>query len=180
MHSVTKTVLSGFERACHLLQEEGAFRRALIEALRNVPFEAFFWECVPISPATRHRELTWIVQDTRALAGVAPDMHSFHEYLPPGESVTSFWNLGGDALLIAPGPGNDPAARAHLASFLRGAPEDQAEELFALVGRETEGQLNASDAPLWVSTSGLGVYWLHVRLDRRPKYYTHAPYRQAP
>jgi hypothetical protein len=34
-----------------------------------------------------------------------------------------------------------------------------------------------SSAPLWLSTSGLGVAWLHVRLDERPKYYTHAPYR---
>ena len=24
---------------------------------------------------------------------------------------------------------------------------------------------------VWLSTSGLGVYWLHVRLDSRPKYY---------
>jgi hypothetical protein len=36
------------------------------------------------------------------------------------------------------------------------------------------------DAPLWISTSGLGVYWLHVRLDARPKYYTYAPFRQWP
>lgn len=33
------------------------------------------------------------------------------------------------------------------------------------------------DAPLWVSTSGLGVPWLHVRLDDAPKYYTHRPFR---
>ena len=32
---------------------------------------------------------------------------------------------------------------------------------------------------LWVSTSGLGVYWLHVRLDSYPKYYQHAPYKNA-
>lgn len=25
-----------------------------------------------------------------------------------------------------------------------------------------------------------GVYWLHLRLDTRPKYYTHAPFRAAP
>ncbi len=28
-----------------------------------------------------------------------------------------------------------------------------------------------------VSTNGLGVAWLHVRLDTRPKYYTFQPYR---
>ena len=30
--------------------------------------------------------------------------------------------------------------------------------------------------PVWLSTAGLGVGWLHVRLDDRPKYYRHAPY----
>ena len=30
---------------------------------------------------------------------------------------------------------------------------------------------------LWISTAGLGVTWVHVRIDSRPKYYTHAPYR---
>ena len=35
-------------------------------------------------------------------------------------------------------------------------------------------------ATVWVSTegSGAGVHWLCMRLDSRPKYYRHAPYRQ--
>ncbi len=33
---------------------------------------------------------------------------------------------------------------------------------------------------LWVSTAGLGVSWLLVRLDARPKDYRHAPYERAP
>jgi len=33
--------------------------------------------------------------------------------------------------------------------------------------------------PPWVSTAGMGVPWLHVRLDTRPKYYRHAPYRSV-
>jgi len=167
-------------RAFTLLEEEPALRRAVLDALRDLPFEAFFWECVPVSRATGREEMSWIVQNTRSLAGVAPDTHSFREELPPGEGVSCFRNLGGDALLVAPGPGDDPAARAHLASFVRGAPPAQVEALFATVGRETASHLSRSDAPVWVSTSGLGVYWLHVRLDRRPKYYTHAPYRRAP
>ncbi len=34
--------------------------------------------------------------------------------------------------------------------------------------------------PVWLSTAGAGVSWLHVRLDTRPKYYHHGPYRQPP
>jgi hypothetical protein len=38
-----------------------------------------------------------------------------------------------------------------------------------------EKRLSAS--PVWLSTSGLGVYWLHVRLDTHPKYYQYQPYK---
>jgi len=36
------------------------------------------------------------------------------------------------------------------------------------------------DAPVWLSTSGMGIAWLHLRLDSRPKYYTYRPYRVWP
>jgi hypothetical protein len=31
--------------------------------------------------------------------------------------------------------------------------------------------------PIWLSTAGDGIAWLHVRLDSRPKYYSYGPYR---
>jgi hypothetical protein len=33
--------------------------------------------------------------------------------------------------------------------------------------------------PVWLSTAGAGVSWLHVRLDDRPKYYGYRPYQEA-
>jgi len=38
-------------------------------------------------------------------------------------------------------------------------------------------ELSLSETPLWASTSGAGVAWLHIRFDTRPKYYIHLPYR---
>jgi len=40
-------------------------------------------------------------------------------------------------------------------------------------------QKQISDRPTWLSTAGLGVYWLHLRLDSRPKYYRYQPYKAA-
>ena len=84
-------------------------------------------------------------------------------------------NLGGDALLIAPSPVGPPEAYPHLAAFLRLAPEAQVRSLW----RHAAGALreNLGDDPRWLSTSGLGVAWLHLRLDRSPKYYQFEPYR---
>ena len=33
-----------------------------------------------------------------------------------------------------------------------------------------------SNKPLWLSTAGNGVHWLHVRISSKPKYYRYAPY----
>ena len=43
------------------------------------------------------------------------------------------------------------------------------------IGAALERQLGAQ--PIWLSTSGLGVFWLHISLDSWPKYFTHEPYR---
>ena len=32
------------------------------------------------------------------------------------------------------------------------------------------------DRPMWLSTCGTGVAWVHMRLDQRPKYYTYTPF----
>ncbi len=32
---------------------------------------------------------------------------------------------------------------------------------------------------IWMSTCRIGIYWLHLRLDTKPKYYTYTPYREA-
>ena len=101
--------------------------------------------------------------------------------------MSAFPNLGGDAMLVA--PKQDPSAPrgelayAHLANFVRGAPPEQVRRLWAQVGKSMERRVGAegqAGRPVWLSTSGLGVFWLHVRLDRSPKYYTYAPYIKQP
>jgi len=93
----------------------------------------------------------------------------------PGALVASFPNLGGDATLIAPCPDAAAGPYPHLAAFCRRAPKRQLLAFWKAVGEALADSLSAR--PLWLSTSGLGVAWLHARLDSTPKYYTHAPYR---
>jgi hypothetical protein len=60
---------------------------------------------------------------------------------------------------------------------MRQAPEQQKHALWKLVGAAMQHRLGIK--PVWLSTAGAGVSWLHVRLDDRPKYYGYAPYRQT-
>ena len=93
-------------------------------------------------------------------------------------SDKAFANHGHDATLIAPCPRVSLSAYPHLAAFIREAPERQRHALWQGVGKALERRLDGR--PLWLSTAGLGVYWLHLRLDSHPKYYSFQAYRKPP
>lgn len=59
-------------------------------------------------------------------------------------------------------------------SFLHYGSPTQVDALWRSVGAAMINLLY--DAPTWLSTAGMGVSWLHIRLDERPKYYRHGPY----
>ncbi len=161
-------------------RSDPAFRRWFIALLAEAPFAAYFWEMPPVTRDTVDQTCEFVLVDSPALGAAPVEPGPFAAYFRDAGArrVVAFDNLGGDAHLVVPCP--DPAAPGypHLAAFTAAAPPDQQHALWAAVGDAVTARLGAD--PLWVSTAGLGVYWLHVRLDRRPKYYSHAPYRQVP
>ena len=153
-------------------------RDELITTLMNQDVEAYFWECT--SATVKSATLSpfeFVIVPAPVLENVVADRDTFKEKFDSGCSVSTFPNLGGNALLVAPSPCNG-SDYGHLARFVRNASREESHELFLTVGQAVLHQL--SDRPLWLSTSGAGVYWLHVRLDSRPKYYTFAPYKNPP
>jgi len=162
-------------------QSDEAFRAFFIRILAQAPQDAYLWETPPVTQATATRGFEFVLVDSPDLAGLSPDPHSFAPHFEAAEAAAeavAFANLGGDAILVAPTPRAAPSSYAHLAAFARGACGEQQHAFWHRVGAEVAGRL--SDRPLWLSTNGLGVAWLHARLDSRPKYYTHRPYRTAP
>ena len=149
-------------------------RAALSSCLASIPFEAFFWEVAPMSTRTWQRPFECVVLPAPGLARSGPDALAFAEHFSPTKSVVEFKNLGGDATLIVPCPRAPASVYPHLAVFLRQAPPEQCDELFRALGHTASELLN--DTPFWLSTSGSGVAWLHVRFDQRPKYYQYKPY----
>lgn len=162
------------------LATDASFRAALSSWLANEPFAAFFWELPPLSLERVHEPFEFVVSDAPGLHRVIADTSPFREPLgvAGADGIAEFENLGGDAWLITPEPRGEQASYAHLASFVRGAPEAQRDALFQRLGEAAQHRL--SQRPLWISTSGLGVYWLHVRLDTWPKYYQYGPYKRWP
>jgi hypothetical protein len=155
---------------------DGTLGPPLTEALAASSMRAFFWECTPW-PVDRDPRFEFVLADAPSLARTGPDPSAFETHLgdtADALSVRVFDNLGGDARLVVPCPGGRPDAYGHLATFVRHGPRDQVDALWIALG---ETLLRPATASRWVSTSGLGVPWLHLRIDQRPKYYTHAPYR---
>ena len=168
-----------------LWRADRAFRDVFLRALADEPHAAFFYETPPVTRATLDRPYEHVITDAPVLAGLPPDPLPFREHLSDararGEPVAVFLNLGGDATLVAPVDDALPAsasgsACAHLADFVRGADADARHALLRATAEAVEARVG--DEPTWVSTSGAGVSWLHVRIDRRPKYYVHDPYRR--
>jgi hypothetical protein len=164
--------------ALDMLRSNELFRSELIAVLAESPFAAYFWETPPVTKSSFDQPFEFVLSDAHALAKAAPDTGAFQEHFERDDDhdgVVVFENLGRDATLVVPCPLVRDEAYVHLAAFLRGAPAAQSHALFRCVADEVLRRV--SDQPLWVSTAGMGIYWLHVRLDSRPKYYRHVPYK---
>jgi len=159
---------------------DAQFREYFISLLVAAPFEAYFWEAPCVTSDSRDRPFEFVLVDSPTLAGVSADQDAFRAHFE-GSAGTggacTFSNLGGDAELVAPSPMGADSTYAHLAAFSRSAPIAQQHAFWIEVGRALDRTVGPQ--PTWVSTSGLGIYWLHVRLDSWPKYYTFAPFRES-
>lgn len=165
-----------FAEVIRAWQGDAGFRSQFNALLADAPCSAFRWETPPVTTGTLSRPFEFVLLDSPGLAR-RPDPEAFAEYFGGGEAgVVAFPNLGRDAVMVVPCPVAAPSAYGHLAAFVRHAPEPQRHALWQTVGEAMARRVGSE--PVWLSTAGAGVSWLHVRLDDRPKYYGHETYRQ--
>lgn len=156
------------------LRDEPALRAALSAALLASGLPAVAWETAPLSRRAGARPMEQRVLPHPALARAEADPRPFAEHIASGagtEEVRWFENYGADARLVVPCAPRPGCPFGHLIAFLGAASASQEDGLWQLVGRLACEHVARSEAPLWVSTAGMAVSWLHVRLDLRPKYY---------
>jgi hypothetical protein len=164
----------------------GASTRAkLIRAIERAPFDGIFFETRGVTfKDAKTKPFSFVLVDSPALSRFGQrgsDSKTFSkQFRLSGEREgVVFDNLGWDARLVAPRPvrKHETHQYSHLAKFVRTAPREQVDRIFAMVAREYIQQLlKKSPNPVWLNTSGLGVAWLHFRLDLTPKYYQHEPF----
>jgi len=157
-----------------LINDE-ALATYLTQLLAASTYQALRWECLPVTAATESAPFEFVALNAPDLIGPA-DRTSFRDLFAQiaPDGVGEFPNLGNDARMVVPGPSED-RSYGHFAEFLRNAPEPQQAALWKAIGVAAKRRMGAR--PMWLSTAGGGVAWLHVRLDDRPKYYVYKPYR---
>ncbi|MDJ0515663.1 MAG: hypothetical protein F6K22_25405 [Okeania sp. SIO2F4] len=174
-----------YAEVLNLWQSDSDFCAFFISLLSESPFLTYRWETPPITKDTLKRQFEFVLLNSPGLAS-NPDKMTFANYFTTDDvnnGIVVFENLGKDAILVVPSPidsnsspgGTLFSAYSHLAAFIRHAPDPQKQALWRIVGQTVQQQI--SDSPLWVSTAGGGVAWLHVRLDSRPKYYGYNVYK---
>jgi hypothetical protein len=170
-----------FAAVMSLWQTSNEFRDEFINTLQNSPFRAYFFETPPITHGAQERDFEFVLVDSPSLSRISPEENPFPGLLQTNSpnDVKDFFNLGKDAKLVVPcpNPGTDRSSYSHLSNFVRNAPSTQVHNFFAQVGQTYQQEVSRmSPKPIWLSTSGLGVYWLHMRICKSPKYYTYQPY----
>lgn len=179
-----------------LAKGDTQFVGLLNAAIAQHPSNAVFWECSSFTLGSIEQiPFEFVLIPSTDLDSIITDISSFRSHFAahrnsiPGPSepneVTTFKSLGGDATLVVPCPSDlenlvyNPAEMAHLALFVRHAVPEHKAELWRAVGRTVLELLedSALHQRYWLSTSGLGVSWLHVRIDTVPKYYHWKEYK---
>ena len=164
-----------YREVIELLIHSNAFKSKLTQVLCQLEFEGFFWEVKPVTQQQINNAFEFVVVQGNLLSRLKADSSHFQAYFTKDARVVSFYNLGRDAKLVVPCALGQSTNYAHLANFLRTGEERQIQEFWTEVGKNYKEMIG--EEKLWLSTAGLGVHWLHIRLDKRPKYYRHKPYK---
>lgn len=152
------------------------FIKYFIKLLIDCEFDAYYWEVKPVDAKSVENSFEFVLVNGSYLNSLNSDGSRFEKYFNRNEDVVSFKNLKGDAQLVVPNKVSDSRNYTHLAKFVRNAPENQIIKFWKKVAKEYSKSIN--EEKIWLSTAGLGVNWLHVRLDTKPKYYKYKEYKQ--
>ncbi len=177
-----------------LLLSIGKDSSHLIQQFNNVlkdvssVYNAFFFETKGVSSFNAsEKQFEFVLVNAESLYRFtrgrgAEGYDSFSEHLdcPSETTCCAFPNLTRSSVLIAPKPQSDQMNfYTDLASFVKNTSGEEATMLWQMVTREYIKALDMSPSQSrWLSTSGTGVPWLHVRIDNTPKYYTFAEFKK--
>jgi len=156
------------------------FRQELATIQSDLGQSAYFWKCVPVSSNTINKEFEFIAIKSEDLDNDRQDYSSFQGYFGRNSDVVDFPSRSGDTLIV-PVPkresdfpcesGNEIVDYKNIREFNRNALLEQWKKVWQKVGEKMDEELRSGNTARWLNTHGLAVPYLHIRLDKSPKYY---------
>lgn len=147
-----------------------------INALIELYYEEFFWEHPAMREEYLDKPYEFVIQRSMSFRRRSVDENAFSDYIYSDGQVAVFDNLGRNAILVVPTMKSSSETYKHMGNFIRNAEKEQIQEQFNQLSRTILAELTKGRL-IWISTAGLGVIWLHMRLDSRPKYYRTNSYK---
>lgn len=163
------------QEVLNLLVSSMEFRSFFNAILSDNKFDGYFFECRPFNKKSINGNFEFVLIRGDVFKKLKPNRSAFSKYFVDYEKVVAFPNLGKNATMVVPTPIAANDVYTHLANFVRQAPENQIDAFWKKVGEACFNDL--SEKNIWLSTHGLGIYWLHIRVDTVPKYYHFRAYR---
>lgn len=154
------------------------FNALLRKSVKKTKFDAVFWECKPITKSTISKPFECVFLNAeRNFTGKTKNHLTFREVCG-NKVVCATPNRGGNGstMLVIPEcrPEHD---FGHLANFVKSMEPDIQAPFWTLVAEQVRTKLD-DKKKVFISTSGLAVNWLHVRIEIVPKYYNFACYKR--
>ncbi len=152
------------------------FTSFYIQTINELGWEGIYWEHPPIRREWGNQPYQCWLKESKSLPNLKINDKAFEAKLKYSDWLADFYSLGKDARLVVPTKKTEKEHYGHLSSVLKKAPTEQKLKLFQRLAKVLKEELE-SGKTIWLNTSGLGVIWLHLRLDTRPKYKKNSEYR---
>eukprot|EP00092_Neocalanus_flemingeri_P078220 GFUD01097240.1.p1 GENE.GFUD01097240.1~~GFUD01097240.1.p1 ORF type:complete len:163 (-),score=35.16 GFUD01097240.1:97-564(-) len=139
-----RSKLSYKEFLCGLNEDE-TMLQDFINILKCSSFVTFFFETPKVSSSTLNSTFEFILADAPQLNGARANSVAFSKYFST-DLVTSFLNLGRDALMVVPCPNDESENHifSSLAPFIREGMDDQVKEFWRRTGRDALGHIQTN------------------------------------
>lgn len=130
----------------------------------------FFWETSPFLDNASNYIEHFVIN--KSLNKLKQNYTPFIEYINKSndKNVISFYNKSKDAILVIPIPRKNKNFTT-LKDFIDNASKTQQILFWKEVAKQTL-KFFKKNKIVYVSTHGLGVHYLHVRIESTPKYYS--------
>lgn len=167
-----------FGEVLDLWQSSKEATKKYVQEIKTLGFDQCYWEHPALIKSYLDLPYECMILRTDHFSRRQVDTASFSAHLHQEQMVAVFDNLGRDARLVVPTLKAEQEHYKHLGAFLHFAPTDQVLEVFNATGNSMREEIEKGKR-IWLSTAGLGVIWLHIRLDTVPKYYKTKTYKEA-